>query len=49
MEHTVTTLPTARQPGCPFDPPKELIQARELGADQAEDERNCRPDIPVHR
>ncbi|WP_086571918.1 cytochrome P450 [Streptosporangium minutum] len=29
MEHTVTTLPTARQPGCPFDPPKELIQARE--------------------
>ncbi|MET8335623.1 cytochrome P450 [Streptosporangium canum] len=31
MEHTVTTLPTARQPGCPFDPPKELIQAREHG------------------
>ncbi|MFE3450826.1 cytochrome P450 [Nonomuraea sp. NPDC059194] len=30
-EHTVTTLPTARQPGCPFDPPKELIQAREHG------------------
>ncbi|MER5418815.1 cytochrome P450 [Streptosporangium roseum] len=29
MEHTVTTMPTARQPGCPFDPPKELIQARE--------------------
>ncbi|MDH2429041.1 cytochrome P450 [Sphaerisporangium sp. TRM90804] len=29
--HTVTTLPTARQPGCPFDPPKELIQAREHG------------------
>ncbi|MFF3665730.1 cytochrome P450 [Microtetraspora malaysiensis] len=29
MEHTVTTLPTARQPGCPFDPPKELIDARE--------------------
>ncbi|MFF5212219.1 cytochrome P450 [Streptosporangium sp. NPDC000396] len=31
MEHTVTTLPTARQPGCPFDPPAELIQAREHG------------------
>ncbi|MFI6797009.1 cytochrome P450 [Streptosporangium canum] len=31
MEHTVTTLPTARQPGCPFDPPKELIEAREHG------------------
>ncbi|MEU7896392.1 cytochrome P450 [Nonomuraea sp. NPDC049152] len=31
MEHIVTTLPTTRQPGCPFDPPKELIQAREHG------------------
>jgi cytochrome P450 len=31
MEHTFTTLPTARRPGCPFDPPKELIQAREHG------------------
>ncbi|MDF2709766.1 cytochrome P450 [Nonomuraea muscovyensis] len=29
--HTVTTMPTERQPGCPFDPPKELIQAREHG------------------
>ncbi|GAA2857294.1 cytochrome P450 [Streptosporangium fragile] len=29
--HTVTTMPTARQPGCPFDPPAELIQAREHG------------------
>ncbi|MFI6793467.1 cytochrome P450 [Nonomuraea sp. NPDC050383] len=29
MEHTVTTLPAARQSGCPFDPPKELIEARE--------------------
>ncbi|TMR88008.1 cytochrome P450, partial [Nonomuraea basaltis] len=27
--HTVETMPTARQPGCPFDPPKELVQARE--------------------
>ncbi|MET8003694.1 cytochrome P450 [Nonomuraea glycinis] len=26
--HTVTTLPTARQAGCPFDPPAELIDAR---------------------
>ncbi|UUU38181.1 cytochrome P450 [Streptomyces sp. NBC_00162] len=26
--HTVTTLPTARPPGCPFDPPAELIDAR---------------------
>ncbi|WP_030257185.1 cytochrome P450 [Streptomyces violens] len=26
--HTVTTLPTMRQPGCPFDPPAELIDAR---------------------
>ncbi|MBB3724425.1 cytochrome P450 [Nonomuraea dietziae] len=29
--HTVTTMPAARQPGCPFDPPKELIEAREHG------------------
>ncbi|MGP3961426.1 cytochrome P450 [Nonomuraea sp. 3N208] len=29
--HTVTTMPTERQPGCPFDPPKELIEAREHG------------------
>ncbi|WP_113705088.1 cytochrome P450 [Nonomuraea lactucae] len=29
--HTVTTMPTARQSGCPFDPPKELIEAREHG------------------
>src|SRR4029453_6450638 len=29
--HTVTTLPTARRPGCPFDPPAELIDARQHG------------------
>ncbi|WP_431911074.1 cytochrome P450 [Nonomuraea jabiensis] len=29
MEHPLTTMPTTRQPGCPFDPPKELIQTRE--------------------
>ncbi|MCM6773083.1 cytochrome P450 [Nocardia sp. CDC159] len=29
--HTVATLPTARQPGCPFDPPAELIDARRHG------------------
>ncbi|GAA3609077.1 cytochrome P450 [Nonomuraea rosea] len=29
--HTVTTMPAARQSGCPFDPPKELIEAREHG------------------
>ncbi|WP_424887048.1 cytochrome P450 [Streptomyces sp. XH2] len=29
--HTVTTMPTARQPGCPFDPPAELIDARRHG------------------
>ncbi|MEU6510111.1 cytochrome P450 [Streptomyces sp. NPDC046942] len=29
--HTVTTLPTARQSGCPFDPPTELIDARRHG------------------
>ncbi|MEV7959379.1 cytochrome P450 [Streptomyces sp. NPDC058316] len=29
--HTVTTLPTERQPGCPFDPPAELIDARRHG------------------
>jgi cytochrome P450 len=29
--HTVTTLPTARRPGCPFDPPAELVEAREHG------------------
>ncbi|MGW7447452.1 cytochrome P450 [Kitasatospora sp. NPDC054795] len=26
--HTVTTMPVARRPGCPFDPPAELIDAR---------------------
>ncbi|MFC6084185.1 cytochrome P450 [Sphaerisporangium aureirubrum] len=29
--HTVTTLPAARRPGCPFDPPAELIDARRHG------------------
>lgn len=29
--HTVTALPTARRPGCPFDPPEELIDARRHG------------------
>ncbi|WP_329376567.1 cytochrome P450 [Streptomyces sp. NBC_01351] len=29
--HTVTTLPTERRPGCPFDPPAELIEARSNG------------------
>ncbi|MEU0270260.1 cytochrome P450 [Streptomyces sp. NPDC006307] len=29
--HTITTLPTARPPGCPFDPPAELIDARRHG------------------
>lgn len=29
--HTVTTLPTARQSGCPFDPPSELLDARRHG------------------
>ncbi|GHH66122.1 cytochrome P450 [Streptosporangium violaceochromogenes] len=31
MEHTVPTMPAARRPGCPFDPPKELIEARGHG------------------
>ncbi|MEV0752331.1 cytochrome P450 [Streptosporangium sp. NPDC050280] len=31
MKHIVTTLPTARMPGCPFDPPRELLDAREHG------------------
>ncbi|GAA4693988.1 cytochrome P450 [Pseudonocardia yuanmonensis] len=31
MDHVVTTLPTERRPGCPFDPPAELIRAREHG------------------
>lgn len=31
MEHTVPTLPSARPPGCPFDPPPELLRAREHG------------------
>ncbi|MEU8041245.1 cytochrome P450 [Streptosporangium sp. NPDC049078] len=31
MEHIVTTLPNTRTPGCPFDPPKELLDAREHG------------------
>ncbi|MQS34750.1 cytochrome P450 [Streptomyces katsurahamanus] len=29
--HTVTTMPTVRQPGCPFDPPAELVDARRHG------------------
>jgi uncharacterized membrane protein YeiB len=29
--HTVTTLPTVRRPGCPFDPPAEQIQAAMAG------------------
>ncbi|GGU58561.1 cytochrome P450 [Streptomyces lavendofoliae] len=29
--HTVTTLPTERRPGCPFDPPAELVDARRHG------------------
>ncbi|WP_433290581.1 cytochrome P450 [Pseudonocardia sp. CA-142604] len=29
--HTVTTLPAARESGCPFDPPAELIDARRHG------------------
>jgi cytochrome P450 len=29
--HTVTTLPTTRPTGCPFDPPAELIDARRHG------------------
>jgi cytochrome P450 len=29
--HTVTTLPTARRSGCPFDPPAELLDARSHG------------------
>ncbi|MFE0470347.1 cytochrome P450 [Streptomyces sp. NPDC058947] len=30
--HTIGVLPTARQPGCPFDPPAELAEARRHGA-----------------
>ncbi|MET9765628.1 cytochrome P450 [Streptomyces sp. NPDC006372] len=29
--HTVTTMPTTRRAGCPFDPPAELLEAREHG------------------
>ncbi|MFI6920119.1 cytochrome P450 [Nonomuraea spiralis] len=29
--HTVTPMPTARESGCPFDPPKGLVEAREHG------------------
>lgn len=29
--HTVPTMPTARQSGCPFDPPAELIDTRRHG------------------
>ncbi|TXS46521.1 cytochrome P450 [Streptomyces sp. uw30] len=29
--HTVATLPTERPPGCPFDPPAELLDARRHG------------------
>ena len=31
MDHTAPTLPAARRPGCPFDPPPELLEAREHG------------------
>ncbi|MDF5755063.1 cytochrome P450 [Spongiactinospora sp. TRM90649] len=27
--HTLPAMPTSRQAGCPFDPPKELVEARE--------------------
>ncbi|GAA1684385.1 cytochrome P450 [Nonomuraea maheshkhaliensis] len=29
MTHTLPSMPTSRTSGCPFDPPKELIDARE--------------------
>ncbi|MFG3216026.1 cytochrome P450 [Streptomyces tendae] len=29
--HTVSTLPAARRPDCPFDPPAELLEARRQG------------------
>ncbi|MEW9551943.1 cytochrome P450 [Nonomuraea sp. NPDC050783] len=29
--HTLATMPAERRPGCPFDPPKELVEAREHG------------------
>ncbi|WP_435246815.1 cytochrome P450 [Streptomyces sp. NRRL F-5630] len=29
--HTVSTLPSARRPGCPFDPPEELLEAQSHG------------------
>ncbi|MER5217487.1 cytochrome P450 [Streptomyces sp. NPDC002838] len=29
--HTVTEMPRARRPGCPFDPPEELLDARRQG------------------
>ncbi|MGW4791410.1 cytochrome P450 [Nonomuraea sp. NPDC004297] len=29
--HTITTMPASRRPGCPFDPPAELTEAREHG------------------
>jgi cytochrome P450 len=29
--HAVATMPAARRPGCPFDPPPELVEAREHG------------------
>ncbi|QYC40253.1 Pentalenic acid synthase [Nonomuraea coxensis DSM 45129] len=28
LPHTIPAMPTTRQPGCPFDPPKELVEAR---------------------
>ncbi|WP_327085489.1 cytochrome P450 [Nonomuraea sp. NBC_01738] len=29
--HTIAAMPAARAPGCPFDPPKDLIEARAHG------------------
>ncbi|AQZ69524.1 putative cytochrome P450 hydroxylase [[Actinomadura] parvosata subsp. kistnae] len=28
MDHTLAAMPTTRRPGCPFDPPQELVEAR---------------------
>lgn len=36
MTYTVELLPTAREPGCPFDPPRELRQARASMAPSAD-------------
>jgi hypothetical protein len=41
--HTVTTSPTERPPGCPFDPPPQLLEARRQSPISAYEFRGGKP------